>query len=139
MHLRLISITLIAVGCGAEDFHFGGDFSRNFGSEPFSSSRWVKDGLEARGKMVTSLMKSHRSEIQTEDKLTTLLGPSECRGYDANDLCYRLVSKGKAYQLEFVVDRTTNPARVLGASLGESGATTRSITLRSVAAPANTR
>lgn len=139
MHLLLIAVIISLLGCGAEDFHLGSGFSRKFGSEPFSASRWKADGLEARGNMITSLMKSHRRELQTEAGVISLLGPSECRGYHVHDLCYRLMSKGTRYHLEFTIDRATNPGRVLGSMLGESHPESTTLTVRSVPGPGNSR
>jgi hypothetical protein len=140
LRVRLpICIAMIALACSeARPFSFHGGLSRQFGSEKFSSSRWRADGEEARGKMVNSLMHSYFPYAGTEERIISLLGPSECHGDDGN-LCYRFTSKKRSYQLEFLVDRSTQPPRVVGAGIGEADREVHSIMVRSFPVPANTR
>src|SRR5437763_4427782 len=115
MFPRVLFIAVLALACSN-----GLSLERQFGDTEFSSSAWKHDGKEARGKMVASLIKSHLKKGATEPQFISMLGASECDGYEGA-LCYRFSSENKTYQVEFPVDRSVSPARMGGAEIHEAG------------------
>jgi hypothetical protein len=140
--MRLPSIAcliVISLGCTDGPSVLNRHLAREFGSLDFSSRSWKAGDREARGNMVASLMQSHRADMTTSDKVFGLLGPSECYVNYDDEPCYLLTNRNKTYRLEFSVNHSTHPGRILGASLGEAEPAVRSMTVRSVPVPANTR
>lgn len=129
----ILCIAIVALACSRAP-----SLEREFGDTEFSSSVWRNGRKEARGKMVASLIKSQLKNGATEAQFLSILGAPDCDGYEGA-LCYVFTSDNKTYQVEFPVDRSVSPAQMGGAEIHKAGEGVRSITVRSVSVPANTR
>ena len=128
-----------SLGCGDGPFSHNRQLAREFGSQEFDSAVWVAGGSEARGQMIASLMRSHMPKMTTNEIVFGLLGPSECYVNYDDEPCYVFTSRSRSYKLEFSVNHSTHPGRILGASIGEAQPAVQALKVRSVRVPSNTR
>jgi hypothetical protein len=140
MRLRsFLCIAVFSVGCG-EGSPFSRDpVAREFGSLEFDSSRWKSGDRQLRGKMVASLMRSRIGRTTTNAQIIALLGPSECYVNYDDEPCYVLTSNQKAYRLEFSVNHSTHPGRIVGVGINEPVRSVNSVQVDAVKAPDSTR
>src|SRR5215204_4917091 len=91
MRLRTIVWVIgLSLGCGDGPFSYNRRLAREFGSQEFDSAVWAAGGSEARGQMIASLMRSHLRQMTTNERVFSLLGPSECYVNYDDEPCYGL-------------------------------------------------
>ena len=83
----------------------------------FDTAVWRRGDATARGHMLVALMQQYHFVGSHRDSVEALLGPSECYLHYEDEPCYALVLDGEPVQLEFWVNHSSRPGRVLAVSL----------------------
>ena len=124
MYLPLVGLVLILTGCtdrvGPLGFVDSWRVSRQGGQQPFDAEAWRRGDPVLRGAMVTSLLQQHLPDPKRNSEVFALLGQSDCYlGYE-DEPCYWLELGGKRYQLQFPVNHSSDPGRILAVDVDDS-------------------
>jgi hypothetical protein len=83
----------------------------------FDRGRWRTGDAWGRGEMLADLARRHRFVGQHRDSVESLLGRTQCYVHYEDEPCYRVELDGRQYDLQFDVNHSNHPGRVLGVGL----------------------
>jgi len=88
----------------------------------FHSALWQAKDPNARDQMVADLARGHQLTGVNTSAITSLLGPSECYVNYDDEPCYEFAFDGAKHRLEFSVNHSDQPGRVIDVSIEKSRA-----------------
>ena len=119
--LGLCGLAALAIlaGCGEQTGLRGADrrLAARFGALAFDTAAWRTAGRADRGRMVADLDRRHRLAGVHYRAIEALLGPGECYVDYEDEPCYVVELGGERYALQFGVNHSDAPGRVLSARL----------------------
>jgi hypothetical protein len=93
--------------------------ARRHSGRTFNSSLWRSGDANTRGKMLADLAHTHQLVGVQASTIINLLGPSECYASYDDAPCYKIAFDGTKHQLQFSVNHSDKPGRVIDVSLGQ--------------------
>lgn len=83
----------------------------------FDTAKWRAGDARVRGEMLADLARRRRFVGQHRDSIESLLGRNQCYVRYEDEPCYRVELDGRQYDLQFDVNHSSEPGRVLGVGL----------------------
>lgn len=85
----------------------------------FSLQAWHSHDSAKRGQMVADLARRYRFIGMRRDSVVALLGQPECYAHVSEEPCYRLRMGHSDFELQFPVQASSNPRRILAIRLNK--------------------